>query len=70
MTTHGGQVLWLALRNVPDALEVIGIFPTEGEAAAACERREDVIGPVPYRRKLDDIAWPGAYYPLAKDAQL
>jgi hypothetical protein len=63
---NAAQIVWLALRNVPDALEVIGIFASEDDALRACEQREDVIGPIPYGRKLNDIDWPGAYYPLAQ----
>ena len=57
-----GRVVWLGLRYEPR--EILGIFETEGEAVAACETDQDVIGPVEVGVVLPDGEWEGAYYPV------
>ncbi len=62
-------IVWLALRML-ERVEVIGIFATEDAARAACNRHEDVIGPIEFGTVLADKDWPGAYYPMSQQPAL
>ena len=57
--------------NVLTQWQVQGAFETEKEAVAACRDRSYFVGKLAVGVSLPhelQPKWPGAYYPLAKDA--
>ncbi len=66
-----GNVVWLALRmNVYQNLlslvpvEILGVFPDENSAVAACAGPYDICGPVEFNKIVEGgEEWKGAYYP-------
>ena len=66
--------LWCALRTSEVFngyfVEVLGVFGTEAGAVAACSQPCDLVGRVTLDTNYGDKkqVWPGAYYPLARDA--
>lgn len=70
MVPDGAEV-WLALRmNVYQNLlslvpvEILGVFPDENSAEAACTGPYDICGPVVFNKIVEESEeWKGAYYP-------
>lgn len=64
--------LWIVCKKTgPERFEFAGVFDTEAIAVNACRTRSYCVCPAVLNEELPDdlVLWPGAYYPLTKEAE-
>ena len=65
------KVIWLTMlvSNELDRwnMEIVGAFETESEAVKVCKAWNYCVGPLKLGEvsPVENVEWPGAYYPLA-----